>query len=37
MVSIEMQTVMLKNLQKKLQETKIPSMLDIDESWEKPI
>ncbi len=32
MVSIEMQTVMLKNLQKKLQETKIPSMLDIDES-----
>lgn len=28
-----MQTVMLKNLQKKLQETKIPSMLDIDESW----
>lgn len=28
-----MQTVMLKNLQKKLQEIKIPSMLDIDESW----
>jgi hypothetical protein len=33
MVSIEMQTIMLKNLQKKLQETKIPSVLDIDESW----
>lgn len=28
-----MQTIMLKNLQKKLQETKIPSVLDIDESW----